>query len=44
MTDSLVSSNSDSEAIEALLERIDRLKNADMSGWILTVEEMSLPR
>ena len=35
MTDSQASS----EAIEALLERIRRLENADMGGWISSVEE-----
>ncbi len=35
MTDSQASS----EAIESLLERIRRLENADMGGWISSVEE-----
>ena len=35
MTDSQASA----EAIEALLERIRRLENADMGGWISAVEE-----
>ncbi|HPM27235.1 MAG TPA: hypothetical protein PLD96_07825, partial [Methanothrix sp.] len=35
MTDSQASA----EAIEALLERIRRLENADIGGWISSVEE-----
>ena len=37
MTNSPV--NSDAEAIEALLELIRRLENADIDSWISAVEE-----
>ena len=35
----MTDSQANSEAIEALLERIRRLENADMGGWISAVEE-----
>ena len=35
----MMDSQANSEAIEALLERIRRLENADMGGWISAVEE-----